>query len=59
MVRVNTPMNASQFNNQRGVAQFVGNSMINNGSQMFTQGPVFGANPQMNSGAGFYSRWRG
>lgn len=59
MVRVNTPMNANQFNNQRGVAQFVGNSMISTGSGMFTHGPTFGGQPQLNTGAGFYSRWRG
>lgn len=52
-VRVNTPMNSSDFNNERGVASFVGSAMLQSGgSSVFSRD--FGM-PQAVSG-GFYQQ---
>ena len=44
-LRVNTPLSASDFNNQRGVADFVGNALVTPG-RVFNQAGNFGFQQQ-------------
>lgn len=56
-VRVNTPLSASDFNNQRGVANFIGTALMQPG-QTFASGAGYGgyqSNTNANHGGNF--RW--
>lgn len=53
-VRINTPMSSTDFNNQRGIADFVGSAII--GTSSFRQPNAYSVHQQGNGGQ-FTRRW--